>query len=233
MINFFSLYTKIENPTIEMVFFTFLLSFCLSSLIAFTYQKTSLKASNLRNNFLQSLILGALMATMVLQVIGDNVASGLAMLGALNIVQFRTKLKSPRESIFMFAALGIGIACGLFGFFVAILGAFSFCLIAWTMRFTPLHEQPIAAPKVQWTLKFGCEETIRLHDDFELIMSEYCLSSLQEGVVYLPNSFWRNYTFSLVLKDVDRQQDFLNALAYIHVKIMALEIKPMIPTKEK
>jgi Domain of unknown function (DUF4956) len=230
MINFFSLYTKIENPTIEMVLFTFLLSFCLSSLIAFTYQKTSLKSSNIRNNFLQSLILGALVATMVLQVIGDNVASGLAMLGALNIVQFRTKLKTPRQSIFMFAALGIGIACGLFGFFIAILGAFSFCLVALTMRFTPLHKQekPVAVKAVQWSLKFGCEEKIRLHEDFDFIMTEYCSSALQEGVVYLPNSFWRNYTFSLALKDLNKQQDFLSALAYINIKIMALEIKPIV-----
>jgi hypothetical protein len=112
MINFFSLYSKIENPTIEMVLFTFLLSFCLSSLIAFVYQKTSLKPTNIRNNFLQSLILGSLIATMVLQVIGDNVASGLAMLGALNIVQFRTKLRTPRESIFMFSAVLWGLFYG-------------------------------------------------------------------------------------------------------------------------
>jgi Domain of unknown function (DUF4956) len=225
MINFFSLYTKIENPTIEMIFFTFLLSFCLSSLIAFTYKRTSLKATNIRNNFLQSLILGALIATMVLQVIGDNVASGLAMLGALNIVQFRTKLKTPRQSIFMFAALGIGIACGLFGFFVAILGAFSFCLVAFTMRYTSLHQIPKSVPKKKWLLKIGCEEKVRLNEDFEFIIQEYCTDLLQEGVVYLPNSFWRNYTFSLALKDINKQQDFLNALSYINVKIMALEIK--------
>jgi hypothetical protein len=230
MINFFSLYSKIENPTIEMVLFTFLLSFSLSSLIAFTYQKTSLKPSNVGNNFLQSLILGALMATTVLQVIGDNVASGLAMLGALNIVQFRTKLKTPRDSVFMFAALGIGIACGLFGFFIALLGALSFCIIAFTMRYTPLHEQPVPPEKVKWVLKIGDEKKMRLHEDFELIMREYCENWTQEGVVYSQNTvapFRRDYTFVLVFKVIDRQQDFLNALEYIEMKIMVLEIKPV------
>jgi Domain of unknown function (DUF4956) len=231
MINFFSLYSKIENPTIEMVLFTFLLSFCLSSLIAFTYQKTSLKASNIGNNFLQSLILGALVATTVLQVIGDNVASGLAMLGALNIVQFRTKLKTPRESVFMFAALGIGIACGLFGFFIAIIGAFSFCLIALTMRYTPLHEQPKPTKKTSWLLKIGSDEKVRIHQDFDLVMGEYCANWLQEGVVYTADSSWRDYTFTLVFKDMNRQQDFLNALTFIHVKIEALQIKPSLKTK--
>ncbi|MDZ7880569.1 MAG: DUF4956 domain-containing protein [Saprospiraceae bacterium] len=225
MINFFSLYTKIENPTLEMVIFTFLLSFCLSSLIAFTYKRTSIKTTNNRNNFLQSLILGALIATMVLQVIGDNVASGLAMLGALNIVQFRTKLRTPRESIFMFAALGIGIACGLFGFFVAILGAFCFCLVAFTMRFTSLHEQPKKEKKTMWVLKLCCEEKVRLHEDFEFIVKEYCTDLRQKGIVYVPNSLDRNYTFSLAFKDIEKQQDFLNAFSYINVKIMALEIR--------
>ena len=177
------------------------------------------------------MILGALIATMVLQVIGDNVASGLAMLGALNIVQFRTKLRTPRESIFMFAALGVGIACGLFGFFVALLGTFTFCLVAFTMRFTSLHQTPKATKKTIWLLKMGCEEKVRLHEDFAIILLEYCTDWLQEGVVYLPNSFWRNYTFSLALKDINKQQDFLNALAHINVKIMALEIKTVINKK--
>jgi formylmethanofuran dehydrogenase subunit D len=74
-------------------------------------------------------------------------------------------------------------------------------------------------------LKIGCEEKVRLNEDFEFIIQEYCTDLLQEGVVYLPNSFWRNYTFSLALKDINKQQDFLNALSYINVKIMALEIK--------
>lgn len=232
MINFFSLYSKIENPTIEMVFFTFLLSFCLSGLIAFTYQKTSIKSTNIRNNFLQSLVLGALIATMVLQVIGDNVASGLAMLGALNIVQFRTKLRTPRESIFMFSSLGVGIACGLFGFFIAILGAFSFCLVAFTMRFTPLQQQPKKPKKLQkieYQLKIAGDQKIRIQEDFEIIMLEYCENWVQDGVIYTQNPstpFWRDYTFSLVFKDLTKQQDFLNALEFINMKIVALEAKP-------
>jgi uncharacterized membrane protein YhiD involved in acid resistance len=232
MINFFALYTKIENPTIEMVFFTFLLSFCLSGLIAFTYQKTGIKSTNIERNFLQSLILGSLIATMVLQVIGDNVASGLAMLGALNIVQFRTKLRTPRESIFMFSALGVGIACGLFGFFVAILGCFAFCLVAYTMRFTPLQEQAKKPKKMECidcVLKIGSDEHIRLNEVFNGIMKEYCASWLQEGVVYSQTTaFWRDYTFALALKDITKQQDFLHALELIDMKIAAFEVKPVL-----
>ena len=124
-----SIYSKIENPTFEMILFTFLLSFLLSALIAFTYNMTT--RSTLRTtNFIQSLMLSALIATMVLQAIGDNVASGLGMLGALTVIQFRTALRNPRDIVFMFAALGTGIACGLYGFFIAILGVFFFCFLA-------------------------------------------------------------------------------------------------------
>lgn len=237
MTSFFSIYTKIENPTLGMVFFTFLLSFCLSGLLAFTYQKTTLVASNSRSNFLQSLILGALIATMVLQAIGDNVASGLAMLGALNIVQFRTKLSTPRESIFMFSALGVGISCGLFGFFIAILGTFVFCFVAFTMRFTHLQEQPVPlkptkpAKKTEFTLKIGSDEHIRLHADFEGIMSQYCSHWWQEGVIYSQNPSsvsWRDYTFVIVFKDIKMQQDLLTALEHNNMKIVSLEIKTVI-----
>lgn len=93
--------------------------------MAITYQNTSnitIKSSN----YIQSLILSSLVATTIMQAIGDNVAVGLGMLGALSIIQFRTNFRDPRDIIFMFAALGTGIACGVYGFYVAILGTILF-----------------------------------------------------------------------------------------------------------
>ena len=121
MQEFFSQYAKIQNPTFEMVIFTFLLAFLCSTLIALVYWMTS--PTTLRTgNYIQSLILSSIIATMILQSIGDSVASGLGILGALTIINFRTSFRDPRDIIFMFAALGTGIACGSYVFPIAIMG---------------------------------------------------------------------------------------------------------------
>jgi uncharacterized membrane protein YhiD involved in acid resistance len=65
-----------------------------------------------------------------MQAIGDNVGRGLGMLGALSIVRFRTNFKDPRDIMFLFAALGAGIGCGVFAWGAAAGGTVAFSIVA-------------------------------------------------------------------------------------------------------
>ena len=192
--------------------------FLKSTLVAFTYDKTTVRTFR-ATNFLQSLILCSMVSTMVLQAIGDNVASGLAMLGALNIVQFRTALRNPRDSVFMFASLGSGIACGLYGFLIAILGIVFFCSIATLVRFTPFHIGHHAI----WELKIKGDELTRLSEDFEQAMNEYCRNWEQDSVLYETKDNEIEYTFTILFHDDSRQQDFLKALEFMNMAISSLK----------
>ncbi|MBK8832544.1 MAG: DUF4956 domain-containing protein [Saprospiraceae bacterium] len=168
MQEFFSQYAKIQNPTFEMVLFTFLLAFICSSLIAFVYWLTS--PSTLRTgNYIQSLILSSMIATMILQSIGDNVASGLGILGALTIINFRTTFRDPRDIIFMFAALGTGIACGSYVFMIAIIGTTMFCFVGVCLKFTPFH----MGSHVIWELRIRIENPQRIQAMDE-VLKRYC-----------------------------------------------------------
>ena len=99
MLDYLSLQGTTENPTFLTILFTVLLAFLLSSLIAFTYNKTTRKVMT-PVDFLQTLILLAIVAATVMQAIGDSLARGLGMLGALAIIRFRTTLRTPRNMAF-------------------------------------------------------------------------------------------------------------------------------------
>lgn len=168
MQEFFSEYARIQNPTLEMVLFTFLLAFLCSSLIALVYWLTS--PTTLKSgNFIQSLILSTLIATMILQSIGDSIASGLGILGALHIINFRTSFRDPRDIIFMFATLGTGIACGSYVFAIAIMGTLFFCFIAICLKFTPFH----IGNHVIWELRVRIENPEQI-PFLEQILDKYC-----------------------------------------------------------
>ena len=168
MQDFFTQYAKIQNPSFEMVLFTFLLAFICSSLIAFVYWLTS--PSTLRTgNYIQSLILSSLIATMILQSIGDNVASGLGILGALTIINFRTSFRDPRDIIFMFAALGTGIACGSYVFMIAIVGTSIFCFVGVCLKFTPFH----MGSHVIWELRIRIDNPVRIKAMDE-VLNRFC-----------------------------------------------------------
>jgi hypothetical protein len=68
--------------------------------------------------FLQSLFILAVCTTLIMVVIGSNIARAFSLVGALSIVRFRTAIKDPRDVGFVFAALAIGMGCGT-GFYAA------------------------------------------------------------------------------------------------------------------
>jgi len=140
MFEFLQTQTNTENPTEITILITVLASFFLSSLIVLTYELTT-KEVHRPVHFLQGMALIAIVSATIMQAIGDSLARGLGMLGALAIIRFRTKLDDPRNITFMFASIAAGIACGVFGFTTAFIGTFGFCLAAIILRFSPLSNQ--------------------------------------------------------------------------------------------
>jgi uncharacterized membrane protein YhiD involved in acid resistance len=68
--------------------------------------------------FLQALFILAACTTVIMVVIGSNIARAFSLVGALSIVRFRTAIKDPRDVGFVFAALAVGMGCGT-GFYAA------------------------------------------------------------------------------------------------------------------
>ena len=59
-----------------------------------------------------SLVLLAMVTALVIRTISSNLALSLGMVGALSIVRFRTAVKDPVDTVFMFWAITCGIMAG-------------------------------------------------------------------------------------------------------------------------
>lgn len=150
-----------EAPSFLVMLITALFAFFLSSIIAVTYQITT-KSIYRKAHFLQSLALIGIVTATILQAIGESVAIGLGIIGALSIIRFRTSLNDPRNMTFMFASLGAGIACGVMGFGIATTGTLVFCLGAIILRLSPLSDsnELIGILKMQVPNEDGFQEEI-------------------------------------------------------------------------
>jgi uncharacterized membrane protein YhiD involved in acid resistance len=125
------MFVNITTDHIFHVIATFIASFILSLFLVGTYYNTSNKSSNSENiNYLQSLILMPSVAAMIMQSIGNSIALGFGIFGALAIIRFRTNIADLKDIAFIFCAMAIGIACGVNSFIVAIVGTILFCVIA-------------------------------------------------------------------------------------------------------
>ena len=169
MVDFFSIQNSTENPTLLLTLYTVLFSFLLSSLIAFTYEKTSREVSR-PMFFIQALVLLAIVTATVMQAIGDSVARGLGMLGALAVIRFRTTMKNPRNIVFMFSSLAVGIACGVYGFIIATVGTVGFCLSAFLLRLTPYSRQN----NLVGILRFEMTDDSEKLKEVKAVMKKHC-----------------------------------------------------------
>lgn len=169
MFDFSALQLNTEDPSANTVIFAFLLAFFLSSIIAFTYEKTSRQVAR-PDYFIQGMVLISIVAALVIMAIGDSLARGLGMIGALSIIRFRTTLRNPRNITFMFMAIATGIACGVYGFTIAIIGTIGFCLGAFLLRFTPYsHKNNLTG-----TLTFNLPKEKEQLDALEAILKKHC-----------------------------------------------------------
>ena len=108
-----------EFPSFAVAIYSLLLAVVLSTILALTYRFT-FHGENFPNNFFQAIVLSSTVSAMVMMAVGDNLAVGFGVLGAVSIIRFRTLMRNPRNIIFIFASLGVGIATGVFGYAIAI-----------------------------------------------------------------------------------------------------------------
>lgn len=91
-----------------------------------------------------SLVLMSLITSLVIMTISWNLILSLGMVGALSIVRFRTALKDPMDLVFVFWAIAIGIANGVWFYKITIVGSLfiALVLIAYTNLQSPTPHNP-------------------------------------------------------------------------------------------
>lgn len=94
----------------------------LSAVMFFTFKKCHAKMSY-DHKYNITLVMLAIVSTILMQLIKQNVALSLGMLGSLSLVRFRTNIKDPRDLGFVFWAMAIGIASSSEGWFIGFIGS--------------------------------------------------------------------------------------------------------------
>ncbi|MFD0715447.1 DUF4956 domain-containing protein [Paenibacillus sp. GCM10027626] len=116
-------------------------SFLIGLFIYYIYRKT-FRGVVYSYNYNLTFVLMTMITTIVIMTISTNIVLSLGMVGALSIVRFRTAVKDPLDTIYMFWAVAAGIAVGAKLYPVAIIGSLGVGLaIIWMSR-RKIREQP-------------------------------------------------------------------------------------------
>ncbi|MGD6806786.1 MAG: DUF4956 domain-containing protein [Candidatus Bathyarchaeia archaeon] len=113
--------TTYGELTVDRVATALVMSFLINLLILVIYRKT-FKGVVYNRQFGIGLVLTGLVVTLVVLPISSNVALSLGMIGALSIIRFRTAIKDPKDIVFTFWTITVGIICGAGLYIVGIVG---------------------------------------------------------------------------------------------------------------
>ena len=91
----------------------------IASLIILTVYRRTFKGVIYNPSFGTTLILLTLVTGPVVMAIGSNVALSMGMVGALSIVRFRTAVKEPLDTAYMFWSITMGIIIGTKSYVIA------------------------------------------------------------------------------------------------------------------
>ena len=104
------------------VLITLLLALAVGGFICFIYKRTFGGVMYSRN-FNLSLIVLTMVTSLMLMLINNSLALSMGMVGALSIIRFRTAIKDPMDTFFMFWSVGEGIALGTKFYDIAVISA--------------------------------------------------------------------------------------------------------------
>ena len=124
--------------TIDRVLLALLVTFAVSLFIFLVYKKTFSGVVYTRE-FNVSIVLTGLVVTLVTLPISSNVALSLGMVGALSIIRFRTAIKDPKDIVFTFWAIAVGIISGAGLYMIAIVGSPIIGLFVFILNRTPFQ----------------------------------------------------------------------------------------------
>lgn len=197
-----------EFPSFAVAVFTILLAMILSTVIALTYRFTY-QEDSFPNKFFQAIVLSSTVSAMVMMAVGDNLAVGFGVLGAVSIIRFRTLIRSPRNIIFIFMSLSIGIATGVFGYSIAISGTVLFCIAVVLLYYSPYGKmgEYKAELVVSISNRSILKELESLLENEEVNASIVRMRSLEEGIT--------RYTLNIGLKQEQNRDELYQRIIKI------------------
>ena len=171
------LYNSLSNATngltITDVIVNFLAAAVIACLIYISY-RISHSGPVYSERFNVSIVMLTLVTTLVIDVIGNNIALSLGMVGALSIVRFRTAIKDPRDTAYIFWGIAVGICCGVSDYLIAAIGSaliFAFLILFGFIRdngriMVIVNCEPAAGEEVEKHMGnlFGGKAALRVHN---------------------------------------------------------------------
>ncbi len=122
-----------QSTSLQQVALSILCAYLMSHAIGALYAWMR-RGQEYSRSFVQALVIGGIVGAMIMLAIGNSLARGVGIVGALALIRFRTNLRDPLDMIFIFAAFAAGIAAGAGNIATGMVGTAIFIMVVGVMQ---------------------------------------------------------------------------------------------------
>jgi hypothetical protein len=187
------------------------LTFFLCLLLTYIYRETH-RGLSYSVSLVHTFIIMGVTISVIMVIIGSNIARAFALVGALSIIRFRNPVKDSRDVGFIFMAMAIGMATGT-GFY---LYAVIFTLFVCVMVFF-LYRFDIGAKTIhEVLLRVHLPESLDYHSVFNDVFFKSLHDQSLLSVETVRSGTLLELVYAIQFKKGVREAEFLDALRAIN-----------------
>jgi hypothetical protein len=182
----------------------FLLGILIAAIYRYTYDGISYSS-----DFIHTLIIITMVTTVVIMVIGNNLARAFGLVGAMSIIRFRTALKESRDIAFVFFGLAAGMAAGAGNHLIGLIGIpliGLFALILYWINYGVTDQQ-------DFLLKFSMLPNDLDEPIYKSVFNQYLERYKRLSIRSARLGQYLELTFKIRFKNKDESEEFIQDLS--------------------
>ncbi|MGC9943985.1 MAG: DUF4956 domain-containing protein [Verrucomicrobiota bacterium] len=211
MDDFLTIYGTTQWLGAEQIIASLLICFVLTSALATIYRWTFQSLSYSRS-FVHTMILSSMVVAVIIMTVGNSLARGLGILGSLAIVRFRTPVRDTRDLAFLFACLGIGVACGSAVYGVAVIGTVMIGGAAMLLHWSPFASRRQHEALLRFVLPPDSPSGEKVKAIMQRTCSAFSLIAMRE----IHQGALVEHCYQVRLLDPSYQSEIISSLGQIH-----------------
>lgn len=179
----------------------------LGFLISLVYMRTTKKAGY-SPSFTVTLIMLPVIISIIILLVGNNVARAFSLAGAFSLIGFRSAPGEPKDIAYVFFTLAVGLCCGMGYIGYAIIFTIILCLVMLILDVTRF-----AMPKTKaMSLKIIVPEDLNYEGVFDEILNSYTTNYKIESIRTRDFGALFELNYSIHLLEEANQKQFIDAL---------------------
>jgi hypothetical protein len=182
------------------------LSFVLSLLVALVYRETH-SGTSYSQSYVHTLVIMSVVTSLIMIIIGSNIARAFSLVGALSIIRFRSAIKETRDVAFIFLVMAIGMACGTRFYETAVLFTAMMAAIIFFLSKINFGAKPVSEVMLKILVLKSLDYEKAFHGIFPEYLASYALVSVESSAEET-----LELVYSARFRKNVREQDFLDAV---------------------